>query len=168
MSPKPRQHPSTPPIRRLLLHTRQLRRHGHLALPILPARQLLPVLVQHDERRQAAGPGRPLDADLARRHALEIGQRLRPEGRVRTRASDDVVRAGEVGGRGGVAGGAEGDGGEAAVTFFGVGLLVDDCEPIYRAAFVRVQAKFGEIVEGLGTLLIVEGAEEGVFSAVQP
>ena len=54
------------------------------------------------------------------------------------------------------------------MTFFGVGLLVDDCEPIDRAAFVGVQAEFGEIVEGLGTLLVVEGAEEGVFSAVQP
>ena len=52
MSPKPNEFPLPPPIRRLLLHTLQPSRHRHLPLPVLlPARQLLPLLIQHNQRR---------------------------------------------------------------------------------------------------------------------
>ncbi len=50
MPPKARQHPPTPPIRRLLLHNLQPSRRRHLRLPILlPARELLPVRIEHTQ-----------------------------------------------------------------------------------------------------------------------
>lgn len=73
------------------------------------------------------------------------------------------MRAGGIGGGRKIAGGAKGDGGEAVVTFFGMGLLVENCEPIYPTAFMRVKTEFGEIV---GT--VVEGTEESVFWVMQP
>ena len=170
MSPEPSQDPAAPLVRRLLLHALEPRRHAHLPLPVLlPARQLLPVRVQHDEGRQAAGPLLVLDADLARRGALEVRERLRPEGRVRARpAADGVVRAVVARRRGALAAGAEADGREAPLASLRVRLPADDGEPVDGAALVRVEAQAGEAVERLGAPLLVQRAEEAVSAPVQP
>lgn len=178
MAPEPGQRPPAPRVGRLLLHGPELRRH--LALPVRPpARQFLPLPVEHDERGQGAGTRSVLDADDGRAGALEVRQGLGPVFRVGAGVADDVVRAvvdghgrggGWGGGGGGVEGGAEGDGGEAAVRFGRAGLPADDGEPVDGAVLVRVQAEAGErgqrrAARGRGRL---ERAEEGVFARVQP
>lgn len=65
MTPEARKDPPTPLIGRLLLHALEPRRHSHLTLPILlPARQFLPVVIQQNERGDAAGTLLVLDAEL--------------------------------------------------------------------------------------------------------
>lgn len=81
--------------------------------------------------------------------------------------ADDVVDAVFAGG-GGVVGGAEADGGEAAVAAAGAGLAAEDAEPVDGAGLVGVEAEFGEVVEVGGFGCGVEGAEEGVFFFAEP
>lgn len=171
MSPEPSQHPPAPLIRRLLLHALEPSRHGHFPLPVLlPARQFLPVFIQHDQSGQAAGPLLVFHADLAGFCAPEVRERLRPELGVRALrlGPDDVVRAVRVGGGGGFALGAESDGREPPVAFLRVCRTADDREPVHGAALVRVQPQAREPVQGLRAPFVVERAEEAVFSAVQP
>ena len=169
VAPEAREHPPAPLVRRLLLHALEPRRHRHFPLPVrLPARQFLAARVQHDERRQAAGPVLPLHAHRAGVGAREVRERLRPEVGVRARAADGVVRAVGGGGGGALARGAEADGGEAAVAFLRVGLAAEKGQPVDGAAFVRVEAQAGEVVEALGALFVFERAEGGVFAAVEP
>ena len=79
MAPEASQGPAAPRVGRLLLHALQISRHAHLGLPVLlPARQLLPVLVLHDEGGEAAGAGLVFDADLAGYGSGEVRERVGP------------------------------------------------------------------------------------------
>ncbi len=168
MAPKPSQDPPAPLMRRLLLRALELRRHRYLTLPVLlPTRQLLPVAIEHDERRQASGAGLVLDTDRGSGSAAEVGEGLGPKLVVGVGAADGVVGA-VGGGGGGVGGGAEGDGGEAAVAFLRVRLPAEDGEPVEGAVLVRVQPEAGQGVEVPGAALVVECAEEGVLAVLEP
>lgn len=144
MAPEPSEHPPAPLVRRLLLHALEPSRHADFPLPVrLPTRQFLPLPIHHYQRRQAAGPLLPFHADFAGGRALQIRERLRPVFVLGARASDDVVRAVGVGGRGDVARCAEGYAGDVAVASFRVRLPPEEREPVYGAAFVSVQAQAG-------------------------
>ena len=99
--------------------------------------------IQDDKRGQEARALLPFDADFGGGGAFEVGEGLGPEFVVGVGVADDGVRAVRVGGGWGVAGGAEGDGGEVAVGFLGVGLAAEEGEPVDGAAFVRVEAQVG-------------------------
>ena len=124
--------------------------------------------IQDDEGGQATGALLPFDADFGGGGAFEVGEGLGPEFVVGVGVADDGVGAVGVGGRLGVGGGAEGDGGEVAVGFLRVGLSAEEGEPVDGAAFVRVEAQAGEIGDVLSALSVVEGAEEVVFAVVHP
>ena len=99
--------------------------------------------IQDNKRSQEATPLLPFNTDFSGSGACEVREGLGPEFVVGVGAADDGVGAVRVGGRLGVAGGAEGDGGEVAVGFLGVGLAAEEGEPVDGAAFVRVEAQAG-------------------------
>ena len=171
MAPEARECPPLPRVRRLLLDGLEPRRHAHRRLPVgLPAREFLPVPIEHDERGHGARARRVLDPHARRRRALQVRQRLRPEGRVARRARAGViVRAVVVGRWAGRCGAcAEADAGEVPVARFRAGFSAEHGEPVYGAVFVAVEAESGEWVQGFGVGGGVERAEEAVFAAVQP
>ena len=140
MAPEARQRPPAPLIRRLLLHALQPGRHAHFALAVFfPARQLLPVLVQHDQSGQVAGPGHVLDAHFAGKGSGEVCEWRRPVGVVCGGAADAVGCAvGVCGGRIGRGGGGKCNGGDVTVRFGRVRFAADHREPIYGAVFMRM------------------------------
>ncbi len=91
MPPEPRKRPPAPLVRRLLLHALEVRGHVHFALSVrLPARQLLAVFVEEDERGEVAAGGLVFDADFAGGRAGEVGERVGPVGVVGGGVADAV------------------------------------------------------------------------------